>query len=242
MQTTRFGLLRHVETQWNCQKRIQGHGDSPLTLSGESEGQAWARLLQTRTWDRILVSDTGRAVKTAEIINAQLNIQMTTDSRLREQNWGSWTAKTWDQVKTEASQLMGNYEKEGWNFCPPGGESRSAVLNRGCEALAVAAKRWPQATILVITHEGIIRCLFYHFYGLQFLPGEPALIKPRHLHWIKHTSNGLQPEEINALSLPGSASESRTTKMGAPKLNGTENKDYVFTLKEWNCEKDTDDS
>ena len=141
------------------------------------------------TWDRIFASDTGRALKTAEIINVRLNLEITTDKRLREQNWGSWTAKTWDQVKLEASQLMGDYENEGWNFCPPGGESRKEVLKRGCEALTVAAKKWPDETILVVTHEGIIRCLLYHLHGLQFLPGEPALIKPRHLHWLKLSVN-----------------------------------------------------
>ena len=203
MQTTRFGLIRHAETQWNRSKRIQGQSDSPLTDSGKSEVRAWARQLKALTWDRILASDAGRALKTAEIINAQLNIELTTDKGLREQNWGSWTSKTWNQVKTEASQLMGDYERKGWNFCPPEGESRKDVLNRGYEALTAAAKKWPAETILVVTHEGIIRCLIYHFGGLQFLPGEPALVKPRHLHWLKFGRDGLQPDEINALTLTG---------------------------------------
>ena len=221
MPTTRFGLIRHAETQWNRERRIQGHSDSALTVSGKSEVQAWAHLLKTLAWDRILASDTGRALKTAEIINTQLNIQLTTDQRLREQNWGSWTAKTWDQVKAEASQMIGDYQKAGWDFCPPGGESRKDVLNRGCEALTAAAKRWPHATILVVTHEGIIRCLLYHFSGLQFLPAEPVLIKPRHLHWLTFSRDGLQAEEINALALAGRKSE----KFG-----------------EVNSEKDTDDT
>jgi len=203
MPTTRFGLLRHVETQWNREKRIQGHSDSALTDSGIAEAKAWARRLKTLAWDRIFASDTGRALKTAEIINAELNIQLTTDRKLREQNWGSWTAKTWDQVKAEASQLIGDYQKEGWNFCPPGGESRKNVLSRGCEALTAAAKRWPAETILVVTHEGLIRCLLNHLCGLQFLPGEPAMVKPRHLHWLKFDRDGLQPEEINAVTLTG---------------------------------------
>ena len=201
MPTTHFGLIRHAQTHWNLEKRIQGQSDSPLTASGKSDVQAWARPLETVAWDRILASDTGRALKTAEIINARLKIELTTDKMLREQNWGSWTARTWNQVKTEASQLMGDYEKEGWNFCPPGGESRKDVYTRGHEALTVAAKKWPDATILVVTHEGMIRCLLYHFHGLQFLPGEPALIKPRHLHWLKFDRDGLQPGQINALTL-----------------------------------------
>ena len=214
MPTTNFGLLRHAQTRWNREKRIQGQSDSPITASGKSEVKAWASLLKTLTWNRILASDTGRSLKTAEIINTQLNLEITADKRLREQNWGTWTAKTWNQVKAEASQLIGDYENEGWNFCPPGGESRKEVLKRGVEALTFAANKWPDETILVVTHEGIIRCLLYHLHGLQFLPGEPALIKPRHLHWLKFDREGLQPARINALTLPGHRTKEQNTEKG----------------------------
>ena len=81
--TTRFGLIRHAETVWNRAKRIQGHQDSPLTPEGELQAAAWGRTLQRLRWERILASDTGRAVATAERINNHLGLPVVLDRRLR---------------------------------------------------------------------------------------------------------------------------------------------------------------
>ena len=66
---TWFGLIRHAQTRWNREKRIQGLSDSPLTADGESQAARWGQLLAPFAWDRIIASNTGRALKTAKIIN-----------------------------------------------------------------------------------------------------------------------------------------------------------------------------
>ena len=63
---TRFGLIRHAQTVWNREKKIQGHSDSPLTADGENQAGRWGMILQQYSWDRILASDTGRALETAK--------------------------------------------------------------------------------------------------------------------------------------------------------------------------------
>ena len=80
---TRFGLIRHAATRWNRQRRIQGQKDSALTRDGELSAARWGRMLRQLPWHRILASDTGRAVKTAELVNGTLNLPMETDPRLR---------------------------------------------------------------------------------------------------------------------------------------------------------------
>ena len=84
--TTRFALIRHAQTVWNREKKIQGHSDSPLTADGEKQASSWGRILSRFSWDRILASDAGRARATAEIINAFLKVPLTIDSRLKEQD------------------------------------------------------------------------------------------------------------------------------------------------------------
>ena len=198
---TRFGLIRHAQTLWNLGKRIQGQSDSPLTADGVHQATRWGKLLKPFAWDRILASDTGRAHETAKLINGSLNILMTTDGRLREQDWGQWAGKTIVQLKTEIAQELKDQENAGWTFCPPGGEDRKAVQKRSQKALLEAAAQWPGSNILVVTHEGVIKSLIYHLCDRKFIATEPAIIKKHQLHRLAHDQNGLRIEDLNALAI-----------------------------------------
>ena len=199
--STRFGLVRHAQTVWNRDKKIQGQSDSPLTADGERQAARWGQLLKHWEWDRIIASDTGRARQTAELINVCLNIPLTIDSRLREQDWGQWVGKTIAQLKTEIPQELDEQVAAGWAFCPPGGEDRRHVLKRSQKALLEAAAQWPANNILVVTHEGVIKSLIYHLCSRKFLATEPPIIKPYQLHILAHDPNGLRLEALNAMAL-----------------------------------------
>lgn len=198
---TRFGLIRHAQTVWNQEKRIQGQNDSPLSEQGQRQAAAWGHDLKRFSWSRILASDSGRALATAESINASLKVPLSIDSRLKEQDWGRWAAKTVRQLEAEAPQMLDQQIKAGWDFCPPGGESRYRVLNRCQAALQEAAERYAGQILLVVTHEGVVKALIYHLYGRKFLAGEPAILKSYQLHWLVYRNSGLQIEKINALKL-----------------------------------------
>ena len=195
---THFGLLRHAMTEWNSKGRIQGQTDTPLSPPGERQAEQWGDLLKKYRWNRMVVSDARRAVETAARINAVLEIPMDLDSRLREQDWGEWTGKTLSGIEREAPLLLAEQERAGWNFCPPGGEDRLSVLDRSLKAIAGASEKWGGERILVVTHEGVIKCLLYSLRGRRFLPEEPRLIRPRTLHWLIHDEHGLRIENMNA--------------------------------------------
>ena len=198
---TRFGLVRHAPTAWNQAKRIQGQEDSPLTPEGGKRAEAWGKLLSRFSWDRIMTSDLGRASATADLINQGLNVPVFRETRLREQDWGQWTGKTVSHVEAAYGEVPDHQKLTGWGFCPPGGESRARVRERSCQALADAAGTWPGETILVVTHEGVIRCLVYGLLGRQYLPTEPRLFTSRALHWLRFDERGLGIEEVNAFKL-----------------------------------------
>ena len=200
-EITRFGLVRHAETFWNREKRIQGQDDSPLTDQGRQDADDWGRRLSRFPWDRILMSDSGRAVETADRINIYLQAPVESDPRLREQDWGRWTGRIITQIETELSNLLQEKEMRGWKFCPPDGEDRLSVWHRSHSALTEAAVRWRGGTILIVTHEGVIKSLIYHLSGRHFLPDEPALLKPYHMHWLNFSNNLLRIEAVNALAL-----------------------------------------
>jgi probable phosphoglycerate mutase len=172
-----------------------------LTADGERQATRWGQLLKPCAWDRIIASDTGRAHQTAELINDILKISLTTDSRLREQDWGQWVGKTIAQLKTEIPQELDEQVAAGWAFCPPGGEDRRHVLKRSQKALLEAAAQWSADNILVVTHEGVIKAQVYHLYGRKFFATEPPIIKPYQLHRLAHDPNGLRLQELNALAM-----------------------------------------
>lgn len=198
---TRFGLIRHAQTQWNLEKRIQGRSDSPLTADGERQATRWGQLLKPFEWDCIIASDIGRALKTANLINDCLNVSMITDGRLREQDWGQWVGRTTAQLKTEMPLEFDGQARAGWAFCPPGGEDRQNVQKRSQKVLLEAAAQWPGSNILVVTHEGVIKSIIYHLCGRKFLATEPAIIKRRKLQRLVHDSDGLRVEELNVMAL-----------------------------------------
>ena len=197
----RFGLIRHAQTIWNREKKIQGHKDTPLTADGERQASKWGQILLRYSWDRILASDADRALATGERINAFLKIPIEIDSRLREQDWGQWVGKTVPQIQAQAAELLAEQTKAGWDFCPPGGEDRKSVLARSQGALQEAINRWPGENILVVTHEGVIKSLLYYLSGRKFLPAEPPLLKSYHLHVLAQDRDGLRLEAVNSLAL-----------------------------------------
>jgi len=199
--TARFGLIRHAETLWNLEKRIQGHRDSPLTDAGRQAAEIWGKSLLSNRWSRILSSDTGRARQTAGIMNSFLRLPSSSDPRLREQNWGRWTTRTIAQIKADCPDELEAQINAGWNFCPPQGERRFEVWDRSRRALIEAANKWPGSTILVVTHEGVLKALIYRLCGREFLPSEAPLINSAYLHWLVIDNNDLHLEEVNAIRL-----------------------------------------
>ena len=198
---TRFGLIRHAPTIWNREKRIQGQLDSTLTTEGEILCKTWGQTLSSQLWDRIVSSDLGRTLRTAELINTVLKVPMTHTPLLREVDWGEWTGQSIKQIKAENPGVLPEMEKAGWAFRPPGGEDRIAVWERAQRALRDAAEKWPQEVILVVTHEGVIKCLVYRLSQRRFLPDEPPLLKSGYLHRLVYGNDGLQIEKINAINL-----------------------------------------
>ena len=198
---TRFGLIRHAETVWNRERRVQGQLDSPLTPEGERQAESWVVALRSFPWNRILASDIGRAVATAAIINSRLNLSIETDPGLRELDWGRWTTRTIAQIRAEELDAVEAQEAAGWEFRPPGGESRRQQLERSRQALVAAAGRWPGDCILVVAHEGVIKCLAHHLRGRAYTAAEPVCLRPYHLHWLTVAGGQIALTGLNALPL-----------------------------------------
>lgn len=197
VSTTLFGLLRHGQTEWNTQKRIQGSGDSPLTAKGKEKTALWANFLKNDHWDRIIASDLGRVRATVDILNQKLQLPVTFDTRLREQHWGDWEGLTLPSIKENQKEELARRVAMGWNFSAPGGETRIAVKDRVLAALIETAEKWPDKKILVICHRGVVRSVLYFLTGREYLPEEDPLLKPNRLHLISCTGQQISPLQLN---------------------------------------------
>lgn len=202
----RFALLRHAQTHWNVAKRIQGRQNSDLTDYGRRQAANFAARIQSFGFTAVLCSDLGRARHTAKIINARLKLPLFQDQGLREQDWGRWEGKTLRAIQQEEGEYLARQVASGWNFRPPGGEDRRTVFERGRRVLETWAAQSGHAATLVITHGGMLKCLIYGLAGRRFLPSEPAVILPEHLHWVAWNGGGLQIEKLNALKTVQQAS------------------------------------
>lgn len=192
---TTFFCMRHGLTEWNRDKRLQGQTDIDLCDEGRDMARQWAESLADNEFHYILTSGLKRAVETAEIINEKLRLEIFTDERLAEQDWGKWTGLTKAEMK-EIKREVRKQENKGFAFQPPGGESRDEVLMRACDAFLDFSEEH-NGKVLVVTHNGILKCLTYALSGMEFLPSEALPIEPYKIHRIECFENELALGEIN---------------------------------------------
>ena len=192
---TLFALLRHAETEWNREKRIQGQQDAPLTSNGRRQAQRWGLALARHELDHMITSDLGRARLTGALINFNLDLPHSEEPRLREQDWGRWAGLNFRDL-LEVNGLRAQV-RMGWHFRPLEGESRLEVFERSRQALADAAHRLKGKRVLVVTHGGVIKSLLYRLCHRDFLPEEPPLLEPYRLHWLSYDGRGLRIERLN---------------------------------------------
>lgn len=145
-------LVRHGETEFNRERRLQGHVDSPLTEVGLRQARAVADLLADMTagesgW-RLVTSPLGRARRTAEIIAERLGLAVEEDRRLIELSWGSWDGRLRSELEAEYPQAFG---RTGWAFDAPTGESYQTVAERLTDWLSGLPPE-PERRIIAVTH------------------------------------------------------------------------------------------
>ena len=194
---TIFGLMRHGQTLANRDKMIQGQTESPLSPHGLSQAEDWGAALVGRGFERILTSDLGRAMETARIINRHLGgLPTEQDPGLREQDWGRWTGLSIPELRDNDPELA-RQEARGWDFQPPGGESRRQMLARAMAALERAASGHPGGRILVVCHMGVINCLMSHLNRQNYAPGDSYFWKGYYLQYFKHDGSELHIHQLN---------------------------------------------
>ena len=147
---TRLELVRHGQTDWNLEGRIQGSSDIPLNDVGRAQAREAGERLSAEKWDAIVTSPLSRAAETARLIADVLGIaDVEVIDDLRERAYGDaegLTGAELDARSASGEQIRGR-------------EKRSQVVARVRPALVDLARRRPDQAILVVTHGGVIGSL-----------------------------------------------------------------------------------
>ncbi|HQX05161.1 MAG TPA: histidine phosphatase family protein [Zoogloea sp.] len=155
--TTRICLVRHGETAWNAERRLQGHIDIPLNDIGLAQARATAASLTNQSFEAAYASDLLRARQTADAIAARCSLQPAIDARLRERHYGVFQALTYDEARARFPEDYQHFESRDPEFVfPGGGESLRQFAARIHEALHDIATRHQGGTVLVVTHGGVL--------------------------------------------------------------------------------------
>ena len=160
-------FIRHGETDWNREARLQGQRDIPLNALGrrqaERNGRAIAGILRSRDW-RLIASPLGRSVETMRIVLAaagQDRAPFVTDPVLKEACYGAWEGLTLPEVAERDPDGARARERDKWSFVPPAGESYSMLSERLSPWIAGLT-----VPSLVVAHGGILRVLLHRLAGL----------------------------------------------------------------------------
>ena len=164
---TTFFLVRHGETEWNTQRRIQGWADSPLTSLGLAQAEAHGRLLGTFEIDRVLASPLGRTMQTVVPIVQETGVVAEYDNRLREVCMGDWSGRTAQELQAQYLDQWQARLDDPEGYCPPNGESRLDVKRR-VAPLVTELIDAPHQTVVLVSHGITIRVLL----GLLLGPSE----------------------------------------------------------------------
>jgi broad specificity phosphatase PhoE len=165
MQPPVLYYVRHGETDWNVEGRLQGRRDTPLNAVGRRQAAACADILRdllardgrAPSECAYVASPLKRARETLDIMRAGLGFppgDYRVDARLREIGFGEWEGLTLRDVRSRAPQALAARERDKWDFVPPGGESYAQV--------AVRMRDWYAALdgdTVVVAHGGTARAL-----------------------------------------------------------------------------------
>jgi probable phosphoglycerate mutase len=159
-EATRVFVLRHGQTAWNVEQRIQGQLDVPLDASGRWQAGRLAHALRGEGLDAVYSSDLTRASETAAALAAAAGLTVRTDVGLRERGFGAFEGLTYREIEQRWPGPALSWRQRDPDFAPGGGESLRGFYDRCVGTALRLLARHPAQTVALVAHGGVLDCLY----------------------------------------------------------------------------------
>ncbi len=164
---TELIMIRHGVTAWNKERRFQGQIDIPLDDEGLRQAQLLGQSMAGAALAAVYASDLTRARQTAEPLAGALGLPVVAEPGLRERHYGDFEGCTWDELQREHAADFARWRAREPDFSLPGGGETLLALHDRVEAtMRALAARHPGASVVAVTHGGVLDCAYRIATGL----------------------------------------------------------------------------
>ena len=159
-QATRILAIRHGETLWNVDSRIQGHLDIGLNDTGRWQAERLGLALKDEPIAAIYASDLSRAYDTALAVSRHTGVSVQAEPGLRERSFGEFEGRTFAEIETALPAQAQRWRQRDPTFTPAGGESLLMLEARVLSVAARLAAQHPGEQIALFAHGGVMDILY----------------------------------------------------------------------------------
>jgi len=190
-EATRLIAVRHGETAWNVESRLQGQLDIPLNERGQEQARRTAHWLAEDRPDVVVSSDLARAHATAQAIASFNQCPLLLDEGLRERSFGSFQGMTHLEVAERWPAQSVQWKSRDPDFAPGDGESLRVFFARCVEATLRIAQQHAGRTVVVVAHGGVMDCLYRAASRVPLEAPRNWSLDNAAINRLLHTSSGL---------------------------------------------------
>ena len=195
--TTRLLLVRHGQTELSHENTFCGVTEAPLTTEGHRQAELLAEHLRQESIDAIYCSPQIRAQETAQPIARMLGIELQTQARLREMNFGQWERSVRTELARENPQALAAWERGSWMAQPPGGETQQEVIARVVPCVIDLLNKHTGQTILLVSHKSALRLLMGNMLNMSLPANRSLRLDPASISELRVTGDSTQLYRYN---------------------------------------------
>lgn len=159
-------LIRHGQTNWNAERRIQGQSESQLDDIGRAQAERRREHIETLGLTAAYSSPSERTTQTAEILLRHQSMPVTYLDGLREVALGHWERQLWDEIEDADQEQAFNFRHRPHEFSLPGAETMLELQQRGVAAIEHIIESEATGNVLVVSHGGVLKALMTHYTGV----------------------------------------------------------------------------
>ncbi|MCG3188874.1 MAG: Phosphoserine phosphatase 1 [Burkholderiaceae bacterium] len=205
-EATRIIAIRHGQTAWNAELRMQGQLDTALDARGRWQAQQLVRALAHEAVDAIVASDLSRAVATATPLAEALGLHVQREPGLRERRFGVFEGFTYADIERQWPDEIARWRVRDPTFAPPRGERLSEFYERCVDVASRLAARHGGRTVVWVTHGGVLDCLHRAATRIALDAPRTWTLDNASINRLLHTDQGLMLVgwgDVGHLGAPG---------------------------------------